>query len=222
MTNQIRLGAIFWVLTIEFFLAQFLSQAAWPGYSMITNDISLLGVTTCGTYINPAPGGIEPVCSPLSLAFNAGMAINGLLVVLGVWLTRHLWPRRRLTVAALWLLAIGGDGSMLVGLFPLNVFLPLHMIGAVLSLGVACFGFFLLGAVVWREYRAFAIYTIATGAVALLGFVLYVAEIYLGGRGTIERVAAWPHTIWYIATGVLILRRYFGLTPTTTARHPRD
>lgn len=206
MTSQIRLGAIFWLLTIEFFLAQFIAQAAWPAYSMVLDDISLLGVTTCGTYLNPAPGGTELVCSPLSLVFNIGMALNGALVVLGVWLTRSLWPKGKRTIAALWLLALGGDGSMLVGIFPLNVFLPLHMFGAVLSLGVACFGFFLLGAVLWRTQRTFALYTIATGALALAAFILYVAGIYPFGRGAIERIAAWPHTIWYIVTGFLILR----------------
>lgn len=209
MTSQIRLGAIFWVLTIEFFIAQFITQAAWPAYSMVLDDISLLGVTTCGAFTNPAPGGTALVCSPLSLVFNVGMAVNGLLVVLGVWFTRTLWPQGKLTVAALWLLALGGDGSMLVGIFPLNTILPLHMFGAVLSLGVACFGFFLLAAVLWRHRRTFALYTLATGIMTLGAFVLYVLEIYVGGRGTIERVAAWPHTVWYMATGALILGGYF-------------
>lgn len=210
MTNQVRLGAIFWLLTVEFFIAQFVAQAAWPGYSMLTNDISLLGVTACGGYLNPAPGGIEPVCSPLHLVFNAGMAINGLLVVLGVWFTRHLWPRSKLTTAGLWLLALGGDGTMLAGLFPLDVSLPMHMIGAGLALGLACFGFCFLGAAVWRTHRAFAVYSVATGVVALVGFGLYVGEIYIGGRGTVERVAAWPQTLWYMATGALILLGHFG------------
>src|SRR5215217_3145577 len=123
MTSQIRLGAIFWLLTVEFFVAQFVAQAAWPTYSMINEDISNLGLV-CGT---------DPVCSPLNLVFNGGMFLNGLLVLLGVWFTRKLWPAGALTTTALWLLAIGGgDGSMLVGLFPLNVFLPLHIVGAIL------------------------------------------------------------------------------------------
>lgn len=205
MTSQIRHGAIFWLLTIEFFLAQFIAQAAWPAYSMALDDISLLGVTSCGSYLNPAPGGTELVCSPLSLVFNAGIVLNGALVVLGIWFTRTLWPQGKLTVAALWLLALGGDGSMLVGIFPLNAVLPLHMLGATLSLGIACFGFFLLGAILRRTHRPFALYTIATGAIALVAFLLYVAGIYPFGRGTIERVAAWPHTTWYIVTGFLIL-----------------
>jgi len=206
MPGQIRLGAIFWLLTVEFFIAQFVAQAAWPGYSMLTNDISLLGVTSCGTYLNPAPDGIMPVCSPLSLVFNLGMALNGVLVVLGVWFTRDLWPQTKLKIAALWLLALGGDGTMLAGAFPLDTVPAMHVIGAALALGLACFGFMLMAKVVWQTHRAFAIYSLTTGVLALLGFVLYVAEIYLGGRGTVERLAAWPQTLWYIVTGALILR----------------
>ena len=209
MTNQIRLGAIFWVLTAEFFLAQFLAQAAWPGYSMTVEDISLLGVTSCGAYLNAAPGGIMPVCSPLSLVFNIGMTLNGVLVVLGVWFTRDLWPQTRLKVAALWLLALGGDGTMLACLFPLDTVPLLHVIGAALALGLACFGFMLMARVVWQTHRAFALYSLVTGVLALTGFVLYAAEIYLGGRGTVERLAAWPQTLWYMVTGALILRGHF-------------
>ncbi|UJW86119.1 DUF998 domain-containing protein [Devosia sp. SL43] len=208
MTNQIRLGAVFWLLTVEFFIAQYLAQQAWPAYSMIHEDISNLGLTACGDLI---PDGGVPHCSPLHWVFNGGMVLNGVLVVLGVWFTRTLWPRGAMTTAALWLLAVGGgDGSMLVGLFPLNVFLPLHMVGAILALFVAGFGMLAMGTVLWRDYRAFATYTLATGAVTLLAFILYALEIYLGlGRGVMERIAAWPHTIWYMVAGALILRGYF-------------
>ena len=205
MTTQIRLGAIFWLLTVEFFLAQFLAQAAWPGYAMAVEDISLLGVTSCGSYVNAAPGGIMPVCSPLSLLFNIGMTLNGALVVLGVWFTRDFWPQTRLRLVALWLLALGGDGTMLAGIFTLDTNPALHLFGAVLALGLSCFGFIALARVVWRSHRAFALYSLATGVLALTGFVLYAAEIYLGGRGTVERLAAWPQTLWYMVTGALIL-----------------
>ncbi len=217
MTGQIRLGALFWLLTVEFFIAQFVAQAAWPGYSMLTNDISLLGVSSCGSYINPAPGGIMPVCSPLSLVFNLGMALNGVLVVLGIWFTRDLWPATRLRTIALWLLALGGDGTMLAGAFPLDTMPLLHTIGAALALGLSCFGFIAMARLVWARHRTFALYSLATGVLALLGFALYVGEIYLGGRGTVERLAAWPQTIWYMATGALILRGTFARAKTSPA-----
>lgn len=208
MTSQIRLGAIFWLLTVEFFIAQAIAQAAFPGYSLANMDISLLGVSACAGI---DPNALAPACSPLSLVFNAGMAINGALVVLGVWFTRKLWPQGGLTTAALWILAVGGgDGSILVGLFPLDVSLSMHIIGAILALFVAGFGMLAMSAVVWRQFRGFAIYTLATGAITLVAFVLYALEIYLGvGRGIMERIAAWPHTLWYIVAGALILRGYF-------------
>lgn len=207
MTTEIRLGAIFWILTIEFFIAQAVAQAAFPGYSLVHMDISLLGLTTCNTDLSATYQG----CSPLNLVFNAGMAINGALVVLGVWFTRKLWPQGPLTTAALWILAVGGgDGSILVGLFPLDVSPPMHMIGAILALFVAGFGMLAFSAVLWKHYRGFALYTLATGLVTLIAFVLYALEFYLGlGRGVMERIAAWPHTIWYIVTGTLILRGHF-------------
>lgn len=213
MANQIRLGAIFWLLTVEFFIAQFIAQAAWPAYDMVAEDISNLGLVCTGDALQ--------ACSPLNLVFNGGMVLNGILVVLGVWFTRKLWPGGPLTTAALWMLAIGGgDGSMLVGFFPVNVFLSLHMVGAILALFVACFGILLMAAVLWRGHRAFALYSIATGVVGLSAFVLYALEIYLGlGRGTMERVAAWPHTIWYMVTGALILRGYF--TPARAGSSPQ-
>ena len=216
MTGQIRLGAICWVLVAEFFIVQFAAQAAWPDYAMSVNDISLLGVTACGGYANAAPGGIMPVCSPLNWLFNAGMVLNGLLVVIGVWSTRFLWPTGRLSMLALLVLAVGGVGTSMAGLFPLDVALPLHMIGAALALGLACFGFCLLGIAAKNTYPTFAIYSFVTGAIALLGFALYVSGFYFGGRGTMERIAAWPQTIWYMTTGALILAGY--LRPSASSR----
>ena len=208
MTSRIRLGAIFWLLTVEFFITQFAAQAAWPVYSAIDLDISLLGLNACD---GPDPNAVALNCSPLNLVFNGGMILNGILVALGVWFTRTLWPRSVVTATALSLLAIGGGGgSILVGLFPFNVNMPMHTAGAVLALFVACFGIALMAVALWRTHRAFAIYGTATAAIGLAAFLLYALELYLGiGRGTMERIAAWPHTIWYMVTGALILRGYF-------------
>ncbi|KRA48333.1 DUF998 domain-containing protein [Devosia sp. Root635] len=206
MTSQFRLGAIFWVLTAEFFIAQFIAQAVYPGYSLAEMDISLLGVTDCNTTVTGYG------CSPRHLVFNGGMVLAGLLIMLGAWLTRRLWPSGPLTVAALCLLAVGsGLGDILVGIFPVDVFLEGHLAGAVLTLFVACLGILLLGSVLWRSHRAFALYSIATGLVSLAMFGCYMLEFYLGlGRGVIERIGAWSHNLWYVVAGVLILAGHFG------------
>jgi hypothetical membrane protein len=203
MSNQIRLGAIFWVLTIEFIIAQFVAQAAYPGYSLVDMDISLLGVVSCDAGIYS--------CSPRHLIFNGGMVLNGILILLGVWLARRVWPSSPFTTAALWLLAVGsGLGALLIGIFPVDVFLEGHLAGAMLTLFVACLGILLMAVVLWPSHRAFAIFSIATGVVSLAAFGFYILEYYLGiGRGTIERIGAWSHTFWYVIAGLLILTGAF-------------
>ncbi|WDR05721.1 hypothetical protein PSQ90_15940 [Devosia rhodophyticola] len=216
MHISLRTGAIIWLLTVEFFLAQFLAQAFWSDYSMIPNDISLLGATLCGVE-NPAPDGIEYVCSPLNLVFNAGLAINGILVVLGTWATRSIWPRRRIVLAGLWLLALGGDGAFIAGIFPFNVSMTLHSLGATFALLVGALGFMAIGLATLRTNAGYAIYSILTGVVCVLASVLYGSEIYLGlGRGVMERFAAWPNTLWYMTTGAMILLGY--LKPVTAGK----
>jgi hypothetical protein len=204
MTGQMRLGGLCWLLTVEFFVVQFWAQSAYAGYSLVDMDISLLGVIDCRT--------TNYGCSPLNLVFNIGMVLNGLLIVLGVWFTRRLWPSGPLTVAALSLLAAGsGGGALLIGIFPVDVFLAGHIAGAMLTLFVACLGIILLGIVTWPANRAFALYAVTTGLVSLIAFGFYALELYLGlGRGVIERIAAWSHTIWYMVTGALILLGHFG------------
>lgn len=206
LSSQSRAGALFWVLTAEFFIAQFIAQSAWPGYSLVLEDISNLGVTTCDT-INPASGMLT--CSPLHTVFNAGIFINGLLIVLGVWLTRHVWPKGITTTFALWIIAVGGGfGCMIVGLFPVNENGIPHVLGAILALLMSCGGIALLGVAMRHVNRHFAVYSILTALICGTGFVLYALAIrqQIGiGRGLAERITAWPQNIWYMVTGALLL-----------------
>ena len=67
-----------------------------------------------------------------------------------------------------------------------------------------------LGIVLLRhQARALGVFSIVVGAISLAAFVLYVSGTYFGiGRGIIERVVAYPQTIWYVAMGFAILRRW--------------
>lgn len=208
MRSQYRLGAVFWLVSIEFLLAQFITQTAIQNYSLAEMDISLLGATVCG--------GADVVagrqgCSPLHGLFNLGAILNGALVILGVWYTRRLWLPSAFTTTALWLLAVGGGGGIaLVGLFPVDVSPAIHVAGAVLALFVPCFGMVLLAGLHWYDRPGFAVYTAATASISFVALILYGLEIYLGlGRGAMERIMSWPHTVWYPITGTLILAGYF-------------
>ena len=52
------------------------------------------------------------------------------------------------------------------------------------------------------------LYTTLSGGVALFALVLYASNAFLGlGEGGIERVVAYPQTVWQIVVGVYALTR---------------
>jgi hypothetical membrane protein len=78
-----------------FFLAQFIAQVGWGrSYSLIRNEISDLGVTKSG--IVHVGSYTAYANSPLHIVMNASFIITGLLMGAGLYLTRSMWPDRRL------------------------------------------------------------------------------------------------------------------------------
>jgi hypothetical membrane protein len=105
-------------------------------------------------------------------------------------------------------LAIAGAGTALVGAFPENTVGGLHVIGAGLAIAVGTLGIFVLGLVLAlpKGLR----WAMRVGApVALLALVLFATHAYLGlGAGSMERVAAYPETIWLIGFGGYMARNH--------------
>jgi hypothetical membrane protein len=204
--RQVIAGAICWVLTLEYFVAQLIAQVKWPTYSISRYDVSALGITTCGSFDDPTTGESIYACSPWHAAMNVGFVALGVLIILGVVLLRQIWPRRRLTTVALVLIALSGLGEIFAGLAPGNVNLVLHSTGALLHWICGSLGLILLGWAVWRTHRLLASLTLLCGVICLVGFFLYGNQTYLGlGRGGMERVVAYPLTIWLILLGTSLL-----------------
>jgi hypothetical membrane protein len=200
-------GATCWVLTVEFFVAQAIAQATWPGYSIVDQDISALGVTACGPFVDPISGQTMDVCSPLHVVMNAGFVLLGLLTIAGAVLTFGAWPHNRRAKFGLALLAVGGLGTILTGLSPANVDPTRHGAGALIYWILGSVGIVLLGLALWNARRGLAIFSLVCGALTLAAFVLYGAQTYLGlGRGIMERIAGYTPTIWLIVLGVVLLR----------------
>jgi hypothetical membrane protein len=204
--RKIIAGALCWIATVEFFLAQSAARLAAVGYSIHDDDISLLGLTRCGPFLNPQTHESFAVCSPLHGLFNGSLLLLGPLMLAGVVLTRSAWPDSRLSRAALVLMAVGAAGPVLGGWFPADTNLVVHVAGAILYFLVGGLGISLLGIARRHESRAGALFSIACGGIAFIAFVLYGRLIYLGlGRGGMERLAAWPLTLWFVATGAALL-----------------
>jgi hypothetical protein len=204
-TISITLGALAWLACAEFLVFQVITQSAATGYSMAAHDISYLGIAGCGTFVDSAGQPLD-ICSPLHLWFNISLVLLGALMVIGLVLTRPLWPRGRLTTLGRVFYAAGGIGAMAAGTWTVEGNIALHITGAVLNFLLGSAGMILLSLALRRHAPSVAMLGLAIGIVSAVGFLLYGAGIYLGlGRGGMERVGGYAATLWPILMGLAIL-----------------
>lgn len=183
--------------------------AAWvfvPSYSLVSNSISDLGETSCGGYGSPG------MCSPRWWLMDyAGFLLLGLIMLIGSALLYHEFtdrgPReRRAAMIGFSLMALAGLGSILVGFFPENENRTMHILGAFLAIAIGNVAILVLGGVLTLPEsmrRSMLIFS----SLALVALLCFASHRSFGiGRGTMERIAAYPVTIWLITFGLYIWR----------------
>jgi hypothetical membrane protein len=199
-------GPLVFISSGLYFYAQI--AVAWvfqPPYSLVGNAISDLGNTACGRY------GDHVVCSPRHWLMNAAFIFLGLVMVLGSMLIYHEFtekPRAERIAAFVGFacMAIGGVGAILVGAFPENTVSGLHVAGAGLAIGIGNVGIFILGAVLSLPEQMRR-YMLLFSIVSITALFLFAFHKYFGvGAGTMERIAAYPETVWLIIFGLYIWR----------------
>jgi hypothetical membrane protein len=218
------LGGASWILTLLYFIGQLVAQAAWKTpYSLLDNRVSDLGNTECGRTLANAY-----ICSPLHAVMNATFIGTGVLILLGLFLTRSIWPRRRLTTWGLILLGVAGVGTILIGLSPENVNVLFHVIGA-LNIPAGNAAMILLGLAIWHEHLArriapkrdpggasaasgaieLAWFSVLSGVIGFLGLLVGPFLVILTGHGggLAERIALYPLIIWLIVFGLSFVKR---------------
>jgi hypothetical membrane protein len=198
--RRVRLGAILYVSTLQYFLVQLLVSLRWsPPYSVSRNTISDLGNTTCGKF------NARYVCSPLHSLMNVSFVLLGLAMIGGSLLVSRNVPATRARVVGFTAIAVGGVGAVTVGIFPENTIPAFHGIGASLPFLVGNIGLLVLG-LARGGLGALRFYTVLSGSVALIFLVPYAVGQYIGfGEGGIERVVAYPQTVWLIVLGVYLI-----------------
>jgi hypothetical membrane protein len=189
---------VVWQLCIQFFVVQVVVASAWkPPYSWRLNAISDLGATTCGQFDG------RDVCSPLHGLMNISLILLGLSMALGSAL---MYQQLRTSRGGYCLMAAAGVGAVLVGLFPEDTTHWAHITGADLAfllgnIALVVFGFSL------RLPRWLSWYSIVSGAVALAALYLFLSQNrFFLGLGGMERVVAYPMTLWLVAMGLYISR----------------
>ncbi|MFF9559868.1 DUF998 domain-containing protein [Streptomyces albus] len=199
-----RIGYCAWVVgVVQFFVLHLVVQTAWERpYSWARNNISDLGNAHCVLQPDPEP---RYVCSPGHGLMNVSFVTLGVLLAVGAVLAGGaLWRRGGRAVAARLLLAGGGLGFVLAGLAPADIDENVHMLGALLVMGVGNIGLLLAS---WAPAERLAGWARRAaglaGAVAVVAFGLFLSGHYLGlGMGGMERAAAFPPLLWALAVGL--------------------
>ncbi len=195
-----RIGPILWILSIQYFVVQVVVASNWViPYSISQNTISDLGNTVCGSYRSMY------VCSPLHEAMNLSFVLLGLSMALGALFLSYRFKRSIGNVLGLSLMALGGVGTILVGSYPENTSAHLHILGAALPFLWGNISLLIL-AYSLKLPKSLRVYTFISGAIALIALILLVTQTYIRiGIGGIERIVAYPQTVWLIIIGFYIL-----------------
>jgi hypothetical protein len=93
---------------------------------------------------------------------NTTFVLTGVLILVGLFLTRSIWLQRRLTTWALIHLGVAGLGTILS---PENVNVLFHLIGA-LNIPAGNAAMILLGLAIWRERIELAWFSVFSGVIA--------------------------------------------------------
>ena len=204
------LGPAVFISSALYFYAQiFVAWVFNPShapYNLVHNTISDLGNTSCGPYDG------EFVCSPRHLYMNVAFVFLGLMMAGGSMLLYHDFDERggaeqNAAFVGFLFVGVAGIGAMLVGLFPENSNGTMHKIGAGLAIGLGNVGIFILGAMLSGLPEAMRRYMLVFSTVALTALVLFASHKNFGiGPGTMERIAAYPQTVWLIIFGLYVWR----------------
>ncbi len=200
MIRTQRWAAILWIINLQYFIVQIIAAAAWKQpFSLRSNYISDLGNTVCGSYSDRA------VCSPDHLLMNISFVLLGLTQLAGALLLIRVMKAKKFALFGYSTLALAGVGTIFVGLFPENTIAAFHTGGAVMPF---FFGNFAAASVAigskWMP-KWLSGYSYLSSFIGLTALALFLSGNYgwLQGGG-MERLVAYPQTIWMIVVGAYL------------------
>jgi hypothetical membrane protein len=195
-------GPLLWLSSIQYFVVQVVVASAWrPSYSWRLNAISDLGATRCGEFDG------RFICSPRNELMNISLVVLGVAMIAGAWLLHRGLQGARV---GLGLMAVAGTGVIVVGLVPLDTTYWAHIAGADVALLVGNSALIVVGCTLhWQKW--FNWYSIASGVIALVALALFLTHNrFFLGLGGMERIAAYPQTIWLLVVSVWLSSRQAG------------
>ena len=189
--NRLRWGALAWLLTLQFFVAEAIAQSRYRGpYSRADDTISALGASDSAAH----------------QLMNASFVLQAALILVGAVLLRPVLLRGAGQVAPV-LLAVAAVGVLLVGVFPSDGNALVHAIGAVAHLLGGGLALIALAYAVRPRSEVLGTTLALLGLVGTAGTVFFLTGVteYLGEGGT-ERVAAYVIPVGLAVAGMALWR----------------
>jgi hypothetical membrane protein len=196
--NKRIAGLLFFVGTVQFVLAVIISEAMYSGYSVGQQAMSDLGNWN--------------LAGNSAAIFDVSIILLGVFVIVGAYFIQRIFKNRLFTS----LVVMIGVGCVGVGVVAENIFLPIHLIFALIA--------FVLGAAsaimsYKFEKSPLSYISVILGAVTLSAVVLFNlgysvdSGFYLGlGLGGMERFIIYPAILWQLGFGTYLI----GDSDTTT------
>jgi hypothetical membrane protein len=209
LSTRALVGAAAWASCVQFFITQLVVVSAWSTpFSLRYDYVSDLGNSTCGPFV--VGEATQFVCSPWHVWMNVSFVALGVAVIVGTVLVRRVLPvEGRVRDVGLVLVGLAGPGLVLVGLFPEDVNLPVHKLGAAVQFLAGNAGLVVLGLGMRRAVPRGGAALAVCGALGLVASGLFVAKCYLGlGIGGIERIPAYGFPLALAVLGTVLLLRH--------------
>lgn len=150
---------------------------------------------------------------------NASFITLGVTMVVGAVLIYQEFKESAGSAIGFGFMAAAGFGTLIVGLVPENSLSGLHFIGALLPFLVGNLGLIILGLALDIP-RSLRFYTLLSGVMSLLALAFFTTHNYLGiGIGGMERLTAYPQTMWLIVFGVYISSNHIRSVKSTAAKN---
>lgn len=207
MKHKLRsiIGPLLWISSFQYYVAQVLVASYWPSghsYNWLHNTISALGNTACGQR------GSDYICSPAHPIMNLSFFILGVTTIFGALIFNKMFAENIVQKIGFYMMALAGTGTLLVALFPENSVSSFHILGAGLAFIFGNLCLLVFGASLNELSKRMRYLSFGLGIVGLAAMGLFMAGIFGGlGIGGMERVVAYPQSIWMIAFGFYILFR---------------
>jgi hypothetical membrane protein len=183
--NKRIAGLLFFVGVVQFVLTVVISEAVYSGYSVGQQYMSDLGDWS--------------KAGNSAAIFDVSVILMGVFIIAGAYFIQRGFKNRLFTS----LLAMAGVGMVGVGVVAENIFLPVHLVFAMVS--------FVTGAASAIMFYKFgksplSFVSVILGAVTLMAFVLLGSGFYLGlGLGGMERFIIYPMLLWVLGFGAYLI-----------------